>query len=806
MFEQLTERARRVILFSREEAERLMQGYIETEHILLGLLRERSGIAAEIFASHRIHLGNLVKELRGVSSADSGDILFKGNIPFGLLTKRALEYALEEARLFDQKYVNTEHLLLGLMRERRGKAFPILAKLGFDYAALKEEIRLHMKGGNTTKSSSTSATPTLDEFGIDLTRAAHEGRLDPIIGREAEVGRLIQILSRRMKNNAILLGEPGVGKTAIVEGLAQQMISENAPNALRHKRLISIELGGLVAGTKYRGQFEERMKTLLKEIETVKNIVIFIDEIHTIVGAGAAEGSIDAANILKPALARGVFQCIGATTPAEYRKNIERDGALERRFQTIAVEQPTADDTSKILKGIRKNYEDFHKVWIPDEVINETISLTERYISYKYQPDKSIDVIDEACAKVKLAHQVVPLDLSELQEQIRNLKEGNATGGRAPRGIFSEDEFNRYNAELERLGDMYQTKVALWTEELESNWPFLTVDDVAEVISGIAKVPVRRLKQDERTRLLTLESELNRYVIGQNEALERVSKAMRRSFAGVSSASRPMGSFIFLGPTGVGKTEVAKRLAQSVFGNQDALIRIDMSEFGEKFNVSRLIGAPPGYVGYDEGGKLTEQVRQKPYSVVLFDEVEKAHPDVLNILLQILDDGFVTDQLGHRVNFRNTILILTSNLGMKDAATDKTMGFATYNGAIDKAKFQSAADKALKRHFPPEFLNRVDSVIHFNPLGIEELKSILDIQIEELNARLRKQDKQITLSDEAKTHILSDNYNYEYGARPLRRILQTEIEDLLSEKLLTGSFAKRKRLKVKVKSGKIAIV
>lgn len=542
------------------------------------------------------------------------------------------------------------------------------------------------------------------------------------------------------------------------------------------------------------------MRSLLKEIEAVKNVVIFIDEIHTIVGAGAAEGSIDASNMLKPALARGVFQCIGATTLAEYRKNIEKDGALERRFQTILVEQPNAEESVAILKGVRKNYEDYHKVLIPDGVINETVDLTERYISYKFQPDKSIDVIDEACAKVKLEHQMLPGDIAALKERMGDLRKHRDMLG-SERDIV---QYDRYTVELEELGEVYNQKVAIWEEELDSNWPSLTIDDVTSVVSSITKIPVTRLQQTEKQRLLNLENELHKYVIGQHNAIEHVAKAMRRSFSGVGSPTRPLGSFIFLGPTGVGKTEVAKRLAQNLFGTQEALIRIDMSEYGEKFNVSRLIGAPPGYVGYDEGGKLTEQVRRKPYSVVLFDEVEKAHPDVLHILLQILDDGFVTDSLGHKVNFKNTVIILTSNLGTKEAAMDKTLGFG--NRLSDQAqKFKSSAQKALRQHFPPEFINRIDSTIFFDPLSVEELEQIMDIQIAELNDRLARQNLTIEVTQEAKEFILSKDYAFEYGARPLRRAIQTYIEDPLSEKLLSDAFTRRKKLKAVVKKGEIVI-
>lgn len=796
MFEQLTERARRVILYSREEAERMMQPYIETEHILLGLLKERSGVAAEIFGAHRINIPNLANELRGLSEEEN--VVFKGSLPFSLLSKRVLEYTMEEAKLFDQKYVNTEHILLGLMRERRGKAYSMLTRLGFEYASLKEEVRLQLKGSAKT----ATTTPTLDEFGYDLTEAAKEGKIDPIVGRSMEVDRLIRTLSRRFKNNAILLGEPGVGKTAIVEGLAQKMAQGDVPESLRKKRLISVELGNIVAGTKYRGQFEERMRALLKEIENVKNVVVFIDEIHTIVGAGAAEGSIDASNMLKPALARGIFQCIGATTLNEYRKNIEKDGALERRFQTILVEQPGQEETALILKGVRKNYEDFHKVLIPDSVIDYTVELTERYVSYKFQPDKSIDVIDEACAKLKLEYQLVPGEIKKIKDKVYNLKKIRDTLG-------TESDIVKYDKcsdEIERLDRTYSRKIALWEEEISSNWPSLTKEDIAEVVSSIAKVPVTKLKQAEKERLLNLEQELNKYIIGQQEALVNIARAMRRSFAGVGNPAKPLGSFIFLGPTGVGKTEVAKRLAQSLFGSESSLIRIDMNEYGEKFNVSRLIGAPPGYVGYDEGGKLTEQVRRKPYSVVLFDEVEKAHPDVLHILLQILDEGFITDSFGHKVNFKNTVIVLTSNLGTKEASLNKTLGFGGVVNRQEESVYRSVAEKALKNHFPPEFINRIDGIIYFNPLSITELEQILDIQIAEINERLKKQGLHITVTGEAKEYILTQNYDFEYGARPLKRALQVHIEDPLSEKLLEGAFERRKKIRAVIKNERIAIV
>ncbi|MDR2104874.1 MAG: ATP-dependent Clp protease ATP-binding subunit [Deferribacteraceae bacterium] len=776
----LTDKARRVLTYSREEAERTGQPWVETEHILYGLLREKTGIAYEIFASRRTNISGLLKDIRSLSTVN--DIPYSKSVdtPFSLVSRKVLEYTIEEARSLGQNSVSTEHILLGLMRERRGKAFAILTKLGFDYTDLREEITVLHRSGRY----SAGATPMLDEFGKDLTFAASKGKIDPIIGRDKEVERLVRILSRRTKNNAVLIGEPGVGKTAVVEGLALRITSEGVPDALKRKRLVSVELGGIVAGTKYRGQFEERMKTMIKEIETAKNIIVFIDEFHTIVGAGAGEGAIDASNMLKPALARGAFQCIGTTTLAEYRKYIERDGALERRFQTILVEQPSRDDTIQILQGIRGNYERFHHVLIPDNVIDETVDLTNRYITDKFQPDKSIDVIDEACAKVKLQQ---PL---------------------ADNSNFSIDEEHPYSCNFAFGGETAEPsgrKVAV-CEVDEAEIPSLTVEDIEEVVSSISKVPVSRMKQTERSKLLALEKDLSKFVIGQDEAVDRVSKVMRRSFAGLNNPMRPLGSFIFLGPTGVGKTEVAKRLAEAVFGTQEALIRIDMSEFGEKFNISRLIGAPPGYVGYEQGGKLTEQVRNKPYSVVLFDEMEKAHPDVLNILLQIMDEGFVTDSLGHKVNFKNTIIILTSNLGTKDAAGVKNMGFGDKSGAEHaKERMNSAAQKALKQHFTPEFINRVDNIVYFNPLGMEELKKILNMQVDELNERLQKQDKFITVTEEAKEYILTKDYDFQYGARPIRRAVEHLIEDPLSEKILSGVFGKRKKLRLLVKEGSLAI-
>ncbi|MGA1846054.1 ATP-dependent Clp protease ATP-binding subunit [Deferribacter abyssi] len=796
MFEYFSERARRVILFSREEAEKLMNSFIDTEHLLIGLLKDKNGVPCEIFSRRGFNTTTLIKEIENLSG-EGKNLMIKGSIPFSPLARKVLEYAVEEANLLNHKYINPEHILLGLMKEKRGKAFSILKKLGFDLITLRDEVRILTK--NYNKQSSV-ATPTIDEFGKDLTEMAIKGVLDPVIGRELEIDRLIQILGRRIKNNAILLGFPGVGKTAIVEGLAIRMAKGEIPEILKGKRLISLDLGTIVAGTKYRGQFEERMKNIIKEIENAGNIIIFIDEIHTIIGAGAAEGSIDASNMLKPALARGNFQCIGATTFKEYRKYFEKDGALERRFQTIIVEPPSTEETENILKGLRKYYEDFHKVFIPDDVIKEAIYLTDRYITDRYQPDKSIDVIDEAASKLKLKKNTLPKELIELKEEIEQLKQKRASCF----GTNNFAEIEKYSNKIDKKLREYNEKYNDWKERIDDNWPILTVDDIAEVVSGISGIPVKKLRQEDSEKAAIIDKMLKKYVVGQDQAIDLVSKAIKRSFAGLNNPSRPLGSFIFLGPTGVGKTELSKRLAEIIFGSQDALIRIDMSEYMEKFNVSRLIGAPPGYVGYDEGGKLTEEVRRRPYAVVLFDEIEKAHPDVLNILLQIMDEGFVTDGHGYKVNFKNTIIIMTSNLGTKSSITGKKLGFGNIkNNYLEYESFKKNALKELKERFPPEFINRVDDVIVFKPLTKEEICKIIDLQLEEINKRLLKIGKRIEMDDRAKEILLEKDYNFMYGARPIKRILQKHIEDVLSDLLLAGKFKRRKNIKVQEKDGEL---
>ncbi|BAI81574.1 ATP-dependent Clp protease, ATP-binding subunit ClpC [Deferribacter desulfuricans SSM1] len=796
MFEYFSERARRVILYSREEAEKLMNTHIDTEHLLIGLLKDKGSLPSEIFQRRGFDTVSLIKEIENITGS-SKNLMIKGSIPFSPLARKVLEYAVEEANLLNHKYINPEHILLGLMKEHRGKAFTILKKLGFDIVTLRDEIKMMSKNFNK---KAPVATPTIDEFGKDLTEMALKNELDPVIGRDLEIERLIQILGRRIKNNAILIGFPGVGKTAIVEGLAKRIASGDVPEILKNKRLVSLDLGTIVAGTKYRGQFEERMKNIIKEIEAAGNIIVFIDEIHTIIGAGAAEGSIDASNMLKPALARGKFQCIGATTYKEYRKHFEKDGALERRFQTISVEPPTSEETVNILKGLRKYYEDFHKVLIPDKVIDEVVYLTDRYITDRYQPDKSIDVIDEAASKIKLKKQTLPPELTKIRDEIDKLKEKRAKFF----GTSNFAEIEKYSEQIDKRLKDFNEKYEEWQSKIDLEWPVMTVDDVAEVVSGISGIPVQKLKEEDSEKAAIIDKVLKKYIVGQDEAVDLVAKSIKRSFAGLNNPNKPLGSFIFLGPTGVGKTELSKRLAETIFGSKDALIRIDMSEYMEKFNVSRLIGAPPGYVGYDEGGKLTEEVRRKPYSVVLFDEIEKAHPDVMNILLQILDEGFVTDSHGYKVNFKNTIIIMTSNLGTKSSIVNKKLGFGgDDNTYLDYESFKKNSLKELQDRFPPEFINRVDEVIVFRPLSKEELFKIIDIQVDEINERLDKIGKKITVTDEAKEILLSKDYNYMYGARPIRRILQKYIEDSLSDLLLQGKFKRRKNLKVIAKDGEL---
>ena len=803
MLDIFTERARQVILFAKEEASELMKPYVDTEQILLGLLKDKSGMPYEIFLNHKINISALVKETR--SRIQVGAIIMpKAEIPFSITAGQVLKYSVEEAKFMGSAYVSSEHLFLGLLRESRGRAYSILSNIGFEIIGMREYVAYYTKSKAKSKVA-VSSTPLLDEFGKDLTKLAKDNKLDRIIGRENELNRLIQVISRRQKNNVVLIGEPGVGKTAIVEALAVKLLDLSVPKFLRSKRVVSLELGNLVAGTKYRGQFEERLKSLIKEIENDRNIILFIDEIHTIVGAGSAEGSIDAANMLKPALARGVVQCIGATTVSEYKKYFEKDAALDRRFQTIIVEQPTKEETVNIIKGIVSYYEDFHKVSIPFDVIEETVYLTDRYITNKNQPDKSIDVIDEAAAKIKLEKMLTPKDITVAKDKIdeaRTLRDNFVAVG-------DFEMIDKYSKKIDRLFKNYKTKVDNWELTSENSWGAVSVNDVADVVSLITGIPSNKLKADEKQRIAKIDQELKKYIIGQDEAIDLLSKSIKRNYSGISNPNRPIGSFIFLGPTGVGKTEVVKKLAELVFGRVDALVKIDMSEYMEKFNVSRLIGSPPGYVGHDNGGKFTEQIRTKPYSVVLFDEIEKAHPDVLNILLQILDEGVITDSLGHKVNFKNTIIVMTSNLGSKTTMNDKPLGFdnkINKGDVVDFDKFKVNAKKEVKEYFSPEFLNRIDNVVYFKPLTNDELITIMDIQVDEINSRLLKLGRSIAIDDKTKRFLISNDYPYVYGARPIRRILQEYLEDKLSDLMLDKTYDKRKKFKATVVDDELVII
>lgn len=795
MFDLFTDKTRRAILYSRDEAEKMSSSSIDTEHLLLGILREKTGKVYELILSHGIDVEIMIEDIKKYAEKDTQSFV-KGSMPFSISSKKSLEYALEEATNMGEKYIQPEHILLGLIREKNGKACHILHKYGLELTSLREEI----KSIKDDSQKSKSQTPTVDLYCEDITRLAMENKIDPVIKRDFEIEKLIQILSRRIKNNAIIIGEPGVGKTAIVEGLASKIASSEVPLSIRNKRIISLNVGNLIAGTKYRGQFEERMQNLIKEIETSKNIILFIDEIHTIIGAGSAEGSLDAANILKPSLVRGTFQCIGATTISEYRKYFQKDAALERRFQPIYVDPPDSETTVEILRGIKSRYEDFHKVFIPDELINKIVYLTDRYITDRFQPDKSIDIMDEAASKIKLKKEKYPENLKNLKESLNRLlikKKDALTSG-------STKKVQSITNEIETFGEMYRIEYNNWIEDIKNSYIELKEEDINEVVASNSKVELANIKASDIEKARSLKNELLKSIIGQDEAISIVTNTIKRSYAGIANPKKPLGSFIFLGPTGVGKTELTKQLAKNLFGKEDALIRIDMSEYMEKFNVSRLFGAPPGYVGYDEGGTLTEQVRQKPYSVVLFDEIEKAHPDVLNILLQILDEGFITDSYGRRCSFKNTIVIMTSNIGTKSFFDRKKLGFgSTEDLSIDYEDFKNSADKELKAYLKPELINRIDAIVVFKPLSKDSLYKIIENYINEINNLLSRLNKKIAIDDSVKDFLLKQDYDYNYGARPLRRIITRYIEEPLSDMLINGKFRNRKNIKITVSKDKI---
>ncbi len=799
MFERFTEKAIKVIMLAQEEARRLGHNFVGTEQVLLGLIGEGTGVAAKTLKSMGVTLKDARTEVEKIIGRGSGFVAVE--IPFTPRAKRVLELSWDEARQLGHNYIGTEHLLLGLIREGEGVAARVLENLGVDLNKIRSNV-IKMLGeskpqsvssGSSSSSSSSSSsggktkTPSLDEFGRDLTLAAQELRLDPVVGREKEIERVIQILARRTKNNPVLIGEPGVGKTAVAEGLAIRIVNAEVPDILDGKKVIQLDMGLLVAGTKYRGEFEERLKKIMDEIRQAGNVILVIDEMHTLIGAGAAEGAIDAANILKPALSRGEIQVIGATTLDEYRKYVEKDSALERRFQSVIIEEPTVDESIEIISGLKTKYEDHHKLIISDDAIVAAVKLSSKYITDRFLPDKAIDVLDEASSKVRLKVSTLSPEGKELEKELRSLikdKEDAIRNQEFERASQLRDD----EADLkDRIREMSQK----WREEHEANKPTVTAENVAEVVATITGVPVTKLTEGESERLLKLEETLHARVIGQNDAVVAISKAIRRARVGLKSPNRPIGSFIFCGPTGVGKTELAKALAEAVFGSEDNMIRVDMSEFMEKHSTAKLIGSPPGYVGYDDGGNLTEQIRKKPYSVVLFDEIEKAHPDVFNIMLQILDDGRLTDSKGRHINFKNTIIIMTSNVGASMITTTSKLGFSTSEDeSKDKyEKLKDTVSEEMKKAFRPEFLNRIDETIVFSHLSKEEIREIVDLMLKDLFKRLAERDLSVEVTDEVKDHLAKDGYSEAYGARPLRRLIQRKIEDNLAEEILSGKYS-----------------
>lgn len=802
MFEKFTERGRKVIIYAREEAEKRQNDYLGTEHLLLGLLREEESLPMVILKKMGLSAEELRLEVERNLPTGSNILTF-GDIPFTPRAKKVLELAVEEARLLGHSYIGSEHLLIGLIREDAGIAGKILRSLGANLLGVRQlAINLSMRKAQSGAKDKTSHTPALDEYGRDITQLAKEGKLDPVVGREDEIERVLQILGRRVKNNPVIIGESGVGKTAIAEGLAQKIIAEDIPESLLNKRLISLDLGALIAGTKYRGQFEERLKLVMKEIAQTENVILFVDELHTLVGAGAAEGSIDASNMLKPALSRGEIQCIGATTPDEYRKHIEKDGAFERRFQTIYLQPPSVDESIAILKGLKTRYEVHHKVKVSDEALKACVNLSDRYVSARYLPDKAIDVMDETGARIKLKRFTMPPEIRELEKELKRLnKEKNLYVK-----LHDFDKGASVKNEADRVKKLYDNLNKKWRENQQKETPLVLEEDVSYTVSKMTGIPLSKLEEKESEKLLRMEDELHMRIIAQDEAVKAISKAIRRSRAGLKARNRPIGSFFFLGPTGVGKTELAKALTEFLFNDEKALIKIDMSEYMEKFNVSRMTGAPPGYVGYEEGGQLTELVRRKPYSVVLFDEIEKAHPDVFNILLQVLDEGVITDNLGRKVDFRNTVIIMTSNIGTKHIDNTTPLGFQTASQENTYTKIKNSVLGELKKAFNPEFLNRIDETVVFHQLDKQHLVNIVNLLVDELNRQLLDQDIAIELSDEVVDWLIDNNYQPSYGARPMRRAIQKNIEDPLSEEILRGGFKNVNKARVTLVNNKIKFI
>jgi ATP-dependent Clp protease ATP-binding subunit ClpC len=806
-----TERVRKVLAMAREEAARLHHEYVGTEHILLGLIREGEGVAATVLQNLSVELDDIQQKIEETVKKGKAGQTTGPDLPYTSRAKKVLELAMSEARELNHSYVGTEHLLLGLLREEKGIAAQVLTDAGVNLdAARAETLRIlgtempqggaqQQAGGPppapaAPKGEKKSKTPALDHFCRDLTQLAAEGQLDPTIGRAKEIQRVMEVLTRRKKNNPVLIGEPGVGKTAIVEGLAQLISNGECPESLRDHRVLSLDMAAVIAGTKYRGQFEERLKAVMNEIAQNKQIILFIDELHTLVGAGAAEGAIDASNMLKPALARGELQCVGASTLNEYRKYIEKDGALERRFQTVVVDPPSVDETVEILKGLRKKYEDHHKVTIPDTTLLLAAKLSERYITDRFLPDKAIDVIDEAGARARLAAQAPPPEVAELKadlEKVNTQKEAAVRDQNFERAASLRDN------EREIQGNI-KTKQAEWEARRQSHRPVLGEEEISFIVSRWTGIPVTRLQEAETARLLRMEDELHQSVIGQDEAIKAISKAIRRSRAGLKDPRRPIGSFVFSGPTGVGKTELARSLAKFLFADESALIRVDMSEYMEKFSVSRLIGAPPGYVGYEDSGTLTKAVRRKPYSVILLDEIEKAHPDVFNILLQVLDEGHLTDNYGRVIDFKNTVVIMTSNVGARDLTKTKSLGFTSGDAAANWERRAEKVRDELKNVFNPEFLNRLDDVIVFHPLDRGHIALIVSILLKDVRKRLAEEELTMKLSDAATEFLVKHGYDEQYGARPLKRSIQKYIEDPLSEKILMGEFTRGDEIEVEL--------
>lgn len=797
MFNRFTERARKVIVFAKEEARRFNHDYIGTEHLLLGLIREGEGVAASVLQKLGVDLESIRIEVEKlVQPGPQTQVV--GDIPFTPRSKKALELAAEEARALGHNYIGTEHLLLGLVKEGEGMAYRVLLNLGLDLGKLRNEVMEILGSGipgygqqpqqqqqpQDPGVKSTSKTPAIDAYGRNLNKLAREGKLDPVIGRKNEIERVIQVLSRRTKNNPVLLGEAGIGKTAIVEGLAQLIVAGDVPELLREKTIVVLDLAMMIAGTKYRGQFEERIKAVMEELKRNGRIILFIDEIHTLVGAGAAEGAIDAANILKPALARGEIQCIGATTLDEYRKNIEKDAALERRFQTIMVLPPSIEETVLILKGLRDKYEAHHRVKYSDESLEAAAKLSERYISGRFLPDKAVDIIDEAGASARLKAMVIPDDIKKMEDEIENFRKEKES-------YIKRQDFEKAASMRDQERDVrekMEKRRTQWMSGRDDTSLTITPDDIARIVSQWTGVPLIRLEEKESERLLKMEQFLDKEVIGQEEPINAIARAVRRSRAGIKNPRRPIGSFIFLGPTGVGKTLLARELSEFMFGDASSLIQIDMSEYMDKYNVSRLVGAPPGYVGYEEGGQLTEKVRRRPYAVVLLDEIEKAHSDVFNILLQVLEEGRLTDSLGRTVDFRNTIIIMTSNIGAETVRKQSSLGFATRTEEDTYEKMKEKLLNEVKRHFKPEFLNRIDDIIVFKSLTKEHLYKIIQLEIEEVSKRLKEKNITLEITQEAIDFLIEKGFDPVFGARPLKRTIQRFLEDPLSEALIAGTF------------------